>query len=111
VSDLNNNPEHSEFPKKSGKEKKQIQKKEFVEEYRLIPVDEYGYTEDEDYIDVIGLLKDLWVNRKTILTVASCILFWDYHLCRQRANLLFRSQIDAGNYVRELTIRPAFSAI
>ena len=76
MSDLNNNPEHSEFPKKSGKEKKQIQKKEFVEEYRLIPVDEYGYTEDEDYIDVIGLLKDLWVNRKTILTVATVVFFF-----------------------------------
>lgn len=40
------------------------------EEYRLIPVSESGYydTEDEVFIDVIGIFKDLWVNKRTILT-------------------------------------------
>lgn len=77
MSDLNNeNPEHSEFSGKPKKREKSIQKKEFVEEYRLIPVDEYNYGDDDDYIDVIGILKDLWLNRKFILTIAIAVFFF-----------------------------------
>ena len=76
MSDLNNdNPEHSEYPDKPQRGKKSVQKKELVEEYRLIPVDDYDYS-DEEYVDVIGILKDLWINRKSILTVAVAIFIF-----------------------------------
>jgi LPS O-antigen subunit length determinant protein (WzzB/FepE family) len=77
VSDLNdNNPQDSNFPQKQGDGKKQLQKKELVEEYRLVPVDEYEeYRDDEEFIDIIGLLKDLWLNRRTIFMVAGIVIF------------------------------------
>jgi len=75
VSDSNkNNPQGSNFPKTQGDGKKQLQKKELIEEYRLVPVDEYHFHDDEEFIDIIGLLKDLWINRRTIYLVAGIVL-------------------------------------
>lgn len=63
-------------------DKKKLAKKEFVEEYRLIPVEEASYQEDEEFIDIIGLLKDLWLNRRTIFIITGLIfligLFYYY---------------------------------
>lgn len=40
-----------------------------IEEYRLVPVDSYDFDGDREIIDIMGLLKDLWVNRSTIFFV------------------------------------------
>src|SRR5690625_1239800 len=40
-----------------------------IEEYRLVPVDSYDFDGDRAIIDIMGLLKDLWVNRSTIFFV------------------------------------------
>ena len=39
------------------------------EEYVMVPVDTYYSDEDREFIDIVGLLKDLWVNKGTILLV------------------------------------------
>jgi len=56
-----------EIEKKGGKS---LQMSSIGEEYRLIPVQEGNYddSEDEVFIDVVGIIKDLWINRKTIFT-------------------------------------------
>lgn len=48
---------------------KSIRKKEYVDEYKLVPMDEYESDPDEQYVDTVGILKDLWVNRRFILVV------------------------------------------
>jgi hypothetical protein len=82
VAHLNNHSNPSEESGNGNNDKKKLSKKEFVEEYRLIPVDEVSYKDDEDFIDVVGLLKDLWINRRTIYLVAGVIfiigLFYYY---------------------------------
>lgn len=71
MSDYNQNepdrPEDGDKEKKGGS---QIQKRPIKEEYRLIPVTDSDYhdTEDEVFIDLVGIFKDLWVNKRTILT-------------------------------------------
>ncbi|TVQ03421.1 MAG: hypothetical protein EA359_09755 [Balneolaceae bacterium] len=79
---MNNHSNPSEESGNENNDKKKLTKKEFVEEYRLIPVDEVSYKDDEDFIDVVGLLKDLWMNRRTIYLVAGVIfiigLFYYY---------------------------------
>ena len=53
---------------------RQIKKKDSIEEYRLVPMDAYEY-EDEQIIDIIGILKDLWNHRRFIFIVtAVCLL-------------------------------------
>jgi hypothetical protein len=73
VAHLNNHSDPSENSGNGNNDKKKLTKKEFVEEYRLIPVEEVTYKDDEDFIDVVGLLKDLWVNRRTVYIVAGVI--------------------------------------
>jgi hypothetical protein len=74
VSDLNkNDPDNTRFPEKHGDGKKQLQKKELIEEYRLVPVDEYEFSDDQEFIDIIGLLKDIWLNRKTVYLVTGIV--------------------------------------
>lgn len=71
MSDYNKNepdqPEEIGIGKKGGK---QLQKTTMREEYRLIPVQESGYndSDDEVFIDLVGIAKDLWVNKRTIIT-------------------------------------------
>lgn len=65
----------SEYSGNESNDKKKLTKKEFVEEYRLIPVEEVSYKDDEEFIDIIGILKDLWINRRTIFFVACAIFF------------------------------------
>lgn len=71
MSDLNKNepghPKEGEIEKKGGK---QLQQTSIREEYRLIPVQESNYndSDDEVFIDLIGIAKDLWIHKKTILT-------------------------------------------
>ncbi|MDZ7720278.1 MAG: Wzz/FepE/Etk N-terminal domain-containing protein [Balneolaceae bacterium] len=71
MSDYNKNepdrPEEGSIEKKG---KKQLEKSSLKEEYRLIPVSEEGYQdrEDEVFIDLVGIAKDLWVNKGTILS-------------------------------------------
>lgn len=59
-------------PNKGKTEKKgdELQKPAIKEEYRLIPVTEGGYydSDDEVFIDLVGIFKDLWVNKRTIFT-------------------------------------------
>ncbi|WP_234571595.1 GNVR domain-containing protein [Rhodohalobacter sp. 614A] len=77
MSDINKNepdqPESSEAGKKG---KKQLQKRVPAEEYRLIPVEENSYddSDDEVLIDVIGTLKDIWINR-TIVYITTAVVF------------------------------------
>ena len=61
MSEVNNSG--SNEPEFSGK--KQVQKKETIEEYRLVPADDYFFESDEQ-IDVIGNIKNLWLNRAII---------------------------------------------
>src|SRR6056297_761678 len=41
------------------------------EEYIMVPADAYYSNDDREFIDIIGLLKDLWVHKGTILLVAA----------------------------------------
>lgn len=69
MSDINKNkPEPSESSGNGKNEEKQLQKKDFVEEYRLVPVEENHYNDPDDkvFIDVVGILKDIWLNRRII---------------------------------------------
>lgn len=59
ISDEGNNPEEK-------KKRESLEKRPAVEEYRLVPVEEYGSDRDEDVIDIVALIKDLWMNRKFI---------------------------------------------
>lgn len=71
MSDFNQNePDHPEEGNIEKTGESQLQKKSIKEEYRLIPVTESGYQDpgDEVFIDLVGILKDLWVNKKTIIT-------------------------------------------
>ncbi|NBC05022.1 MAG: hypothetical protein GVY20_15160 [Bacteroidetes bacterium] len=78
MSDYNHNeperPEKDNIGKEGGNE---IQKKSIKEEYRLIPVTESGYEDPEDqvFIDLVGIFKDLWVNKKTIITTTVIVFF------------------------------------
>ncbi len=54
--------------------RKSVEKRPSVEEYRLVPIEEYGTDRDEDVIDIIGILKDLWMNRKFIYRVTLLFL-------------------------------------
>lgn len=77
MSDLNKNePDQPESSGVEKKGKKQLQKRIQTEEYRLIPVEENNYddSDDEVFIDVIGILKDIWVNRAVVL-ITTAIIF------------------------------------
>lgn len=63
----------SEQPEPRGKNVVPAGKGGTIEEYRLVPVDSYDYDGDREIIDILGLLKDLWLNKGTILLVT--ILF------------------------------------
>lgn len=77
MSDINKNkPDHPESSGDTKKGGKQLQKKEFVEEYRLIPIEENSYNDPDDkvFIDVVGVLKDIWVNRKVVY-ISTVVIF------------------------------------
>ncbi len=71
----NNEPNQPESSGMQDSGKKQLQKREFGEEYRLVPVEKYSYNDpdDEVFIDVVGIIKDLWVNRRTIYLLTTMI--------------------------------------
>lgn len=62
------NKKDSEYPDKS--DDRQIKKKDTIEEYKLVPMDAYEY-EDDQVIDIIGIIKDLWNHRKFIIIVTT----------------------------------------
>ena len=62
------NKKDSEYPDKN--EDRQIRKKDSIEEYKLVPMDAYEY-DDEQIIDIIGIFKDLWGQRRFIFTVTA----------------------------------------
>lgn len=71
MSDYNQHePDHPKEGDLQKKDQQKLQKTNLREEYRLIPVTESGYqsSEDEVFIDVVGVLKDLWLHKKTIIT-------------------------------------------
>lgn len=78
MSDYNQNepdrPEDGDVEKTG---ESQLQKRSIKEEYRLIPVTESGYQDQEDevFIDLVGIVKDLWVNKKTIITSTIIVFF------------------------------------
>lgn len=77
MSEINKNePDQPESPRDGKKSTNQLQKKGFVEEYRLIPVEENHYDDPDDkvLIDVVGVLKDIWLNRK-VLYWSTAIVF------------------------------------
>lgn len=77
MSDLKKNgPDQSDPSGMEKKDRKLLQKREYPEEYRLIPVTENEYDDSEDrvFIDVVGIFKDLWVNRKVIY-ITTAIIF------------------------------------
>lgn len=47
-----------------------IQKIDLGEEFLLVPADTYYSSDDRELIDLMGILKDLWINRKTIFSIA-----------------------------------------
>ena len=76
MSDINkNDPGYSDSSGDGKKDKKLLQKKEGIEEYRLIPVEENRYDDSDDkvFIDVVGILKDIWVNRKVIYITTALV--------------------------------------
>ncbi len=62
------NKKDSEYPDNSND--RQIRKKDSIEEYRLVPMDAYEY-EDEQIIDIIGIFKDIWNQRRFIFIVTA----------------------------------------
>lgn len=79
MSELDKNEPNQPDSSKVGKRgKKQLQKRVEGEEYRLVPVEENNYnnSDDEVFIDVIGILKDIWVNRLSVyITTAVVFIF------------------------------------
>ena len=78
MSDLNKNePDQPDSSGMRKEGKKQLQKGVQSEEYRLIPVEQndYGHSDDEVFIDVVGILKDIWVNRRYIYITTAVIFF------------------------------------
>lgn len=76
MSDLNKNEPERPEKGKIEKEGDTLQKTTIKEEYRLIPVSERDYydSDDEVFIDLVGILKDLWIN-KTIILSSVVIVF------------------------------------
>lgn len=76
MSDLNKNEPEPESSGVEKKDKKQLQKRVLAEEYRLIPIEENNYSDSDDevFIDVIGILKDIWVNRKVVYITTAVVL-------------------------------------
>lgn len=73
MSEVNNNdPNESGIPDKKSSEGRQVQMKETIEEYRLVPADDYFFESDEQ-IDIIGIIKNLWINKKIILGITAII--------------------------------------
>lgn len=69
MSDLSKNEPDHPNQGKIDKEGDKLQKSTIREEYRLIPVSETDYdSDDKVFIDLVGLVKDLWINKKIILT-------------------------------------------
>lgn len=67
------NKQDSEYPDKNNDHR--IRRKDSVEEYKLVPVEAYE-DEDEQIIDIIGMMKDLWNHRKFIMIVTViCVIF------------------------------------
>lgn len=67
------NKKDSEYPDNSSD--RQIKKRDIVEEYKLVPMDAYEY-EDDQIIDIIGIIKDLWNRRNFIFIVTAICLFF-----------------------------------
>jgi|GEM_PF-280377 len=65
----NEKPENSVNEEKTKLAKSVSKGTETTEEYILVPADAYYSEEDDEIIDIVGLLKDLWVNKGTILVV------------------------------------------
>ena len=65
----------SNIPEKST-DGKQLQKREIVEEYRLVSIDDYTHEDDEKVIDLIGVFKDLWINKKIILAITAVVFLF-----------------------------------
>lgn len=61
----------SEQPEEQERKVVPAGKSSTIEEYRLVPVDSYDYDGDREIIDILGLLKDLWQNKRTILLVTA----------------------------------------
>jgi len=62
------NKKDSEYPDKN--DDRQIKKRDSIEEYKLVPMDAYEY-EDDQVIDIIGIIKDLWNHRKFVFIVTT----------------------------------------
>lgn len=67
------NPNQSEFSGKNGGKEKKLARRDSVEEYRLVPLEEIDYRDDEEVLDIIGILKDIWLNRKTVYIVMGIV--------------------------------------
>lgn len=65
------NKKDSEYP--DNNKDRQIRKKDSVEEYKLVPMDAYE-DEDEQIIDIIGIIKDLWNHRSFIFIITAICL-------------------------------------
>ncbi len=65
----------SNIPEKST-DGKQLQKREIVEEYRLVSIDDYTHEDDQKVIDLIGVFKDLWINKKIILAITAVVFLF-----------------------------------
>lgn len=50
--------------------KSRVKDSDASEEYIMVPADAYYNNDDHEFIDIIGLLKDLWVHKGTILFIA-----------------------------------------
>lgn len=67
----NKKPKHPVGPDHSELEKGTKKSVEASDEYLLVPADSYYSEDDRELVDIIGLLKDLWVNKVTIIIVAA----------------------------------------
>lgn len=64
--------ENSDIPLDKGKadlERRGVNYSDSTEEYVMVPADTYYSEDDRVLVDVVGLLKDLWLHKGTILLV------------------------------------------
>jgi uncharacterized protein involved in exopolysaccharide biosynthesis len=70
----NENPGKPEKPSSNKLAKSTKKSADTSEEYILVPAETYYSDDDREFIDIMGLLKDLWVNKLTILFVTAIFL-------------------------------------